>query len=249
VTVKHTLVRSANRVLRPFGAEIVRAGFEPFHDYRGFIPFESTMVEAQHAGVPVGDYIDSHHNVAGATQATIDELVRLGAIHAGVTQVCELGPGSGRYLEKVIHTCKPAVYEIYETALQWRYLVDSYAVMGHEADGVSLRQSPSDSFDLVHAHKVFPGLPFVAACRYLQEMTRIAARGGHVVFDVVTEDCMAPEVLERWLAAEADYQVYPNLVPRRYLCDLLERLGLALVGSFRVPMKPGETECFAFVKR
>lgn len=221
MTVKHTLVRPASRVRRPLGTGDVHAGF---------IPFESTMVEA--------------------TQATIDELVRLGALHAGVAHVCEIGPGSGRYLEKVIHACKPEVYEIYETAPEWRrYLVDSYAVIGHEADGVSLHQSASDSFDLVHAHKVFPGVPFVAACRYFQEMARIAVRGGHVVFDAVTEDCLAPEVLDRWLVAEADDRVYPNVVPRQVLCDLLARLGLALVGSFRVPMKPGETECFAFRKR
>jgi len=250
MTLRQTILRSANWALRPLGAKIVRDGFVAFQDYRGFIPFASTLSEARAAKLSVSDYVDSRHNVAGATQETVDRIQRLGALHPGVKRICELGPGTGRYLEKVVKVCPPDVYEIYETAPEWRdYLVATYGVVGHEADGVSLRQSADASFDLVHAHKVFPGVPFLGTCRYFKEMSRVVKTGGHVVFDIVTEDCMDAETLASWLDAGGDYQVYPNLLPKKYVCELLARLALDPVGSFFVPMKPGATECFVFVKR
>jgi hypothetical protein len=250
VTVKQTLLRGVNAALGPLGFRLGRSGYVAFEDYRGFIPFAQTLGEAQAAGLSVTDYVDSHYNVAGATQATVDRMVEMGALHAGVARVCELGPGSGRYLEKVQKACRPATYEVYETALDWRdYVVRTFGVLGHDADGVSMKQTPDGSCDLVHAHKVFPGVPFLSTCRYFIEMARVTRPGGHVVFDIVTEDCMAPATLSSWLGDSADYQVYPNLLPKQYVRELMSARGLDLVGSFPVPMKPGTTECFVFVKR
>jgi hypothetical protein len=250
VTVKRTLLRGVNAALGRLGFRLSRSGYLAFEDYRGFIPFAQTLGEAQAAGLSVTDYVDSHYNVAGATQDTVDRLAALGALHAGVKRVCELGPGSGRYLEKVQKACRPEAYEVYETALDWRdYVVRTFGVVGHDADGVSMKQTPDRSCDLVQAHKVFPGVPFLSTCRYLLEMARVVRTGGHVVFDVVTEDCMEPATLSSWLGGSADYQVYPNLLPKQYVRELMGGRGLELVGSFPVPMKPGATECFVFVKR
>lgn len=250
MTVKQTLLRGVNRALGPLGFRLSRSGYLAFEDYRGFIPFAQTLAEAQAAGLPVTDYVDSHYNVAGATQESVDRMAALGALHPGVKRVCELGPGSGRYLERVQKACRPEAYEVYETAPDWRdYVVRTFGVIGHDADGVSMKQTPDGSCDLVHAHKVFPGVPFLSACRYFLEMARVVRKGGHVVFDVVTEDCMEPATLSSWLVGTADYQVYPNLLPKLYVRELMGRHGLELVGSFPVPMKPGATECFVFVKR
>jgi hypothetical protein len=60
---------------------------------------------------------------------------------------------------------------------------------------------------------------------------------------------MEPATLSSWLGGSADYQVYPNLLPKQYVCALMSGRGLELVGSVPVPMKPGATECFVFVKR
>jgi len=182
VTVGQALLRGVNRALGPLGFRLGRSGYVAFEDYRGFIPFARTLAEAQAAGLSVTDYVDSHYNVAGATQATVDRMAEMGALHAGVERVCELGPGSGRYLEKVQKACRPTAYEVYETALDWRdYVVRTFGVVGHDADGVSLKQTADGSCDLVHAHKVFPGVPFLSTCRYLVEMARVVRPGGHVI--------------------------------------------------------------------
>ncbi len=250
MTIKQALLRGVNAALGPLGFRLSRSGYLAFEDYRGFIPFAQTLREAQAAGLSVTGYVDSHYNVAGATQESVDRMAALGALHPGVKRVCELGPGSGRYLEKVQKLCRPEAYEVYETALDWRaYVVRTFGVVGHDADGVSMKQTPDGSCDLVHAHKVFPGVPFLSSCRYFLEMARVARQGGHVVFDIVTEDCMEPSTLSSWLGGSADYQVYPNLLPKQYVRDLLARHGLELVGSFPVSMKPGATECLVFVKR
>jgi hypothetical protein len=241
--------RSLNAALRPAGVQIVRSRPREYEDYKDFIPFEKTIAAAREKGVSVGDYVDAEHNQAGATQQHFDRLREMGAVHAGIRRVCEIGPGSGRYLERVIGACHPERYEIYETAEDWKsYLVGAYSVVAQPTDGTSLAATASGSIDLVHAHKVFPGVPFLVTCRYLNEMARVAAPGGKVVFDIVTERCMDEATVERWLETGAGYQYYPNMMPRQYVVDLFARLGFATDGSVMVPMRPGVTECMVFTR-
>jgi hypothetical protein len=246
---KNTL-KPLNAALRLVGVQIVRHDDKPFEDYRDYIPFAPTMAAAGEKGMSVGDYIDAQHNQAGSTQATIDQLNAMGVLHAGIRRVCEIGPGSGRYLHRVVALCQPERYEIYETATDWRnHLVVNYQVVAQPTDGRSLAHTPSASVDLVHAHKVFPGLPFLVSCRYFAEMARVAAPGGKVVFDLVTEACMDDETVQRWLAADAGYDHYPNLMPKQYVVSFFERHGFSADGGFLVPMKPGKTECLVFTRR
>jgi hypothetical protein len=238
-----------NTVLRLAGAELVRQP-RPFADFRDYIPLEPTLAAARASGMSVGDYIDWKHNRPGTTQETIDRLHDLGALRPGMRRLCEIGPGSGRYLERTIALCKPERVEIYETATPWRqYLLERYGVIAHEADGESLSQTSSASVDAVMAHKVFSGTPLLVLCRYLAEMARVVVPGGKVIFDVVTEMCMTPSVLTRWLSAGADYQFYPSLTPKPFVVDLLARRGLDLDGGFIAPMEPGLTECMVFTRR
>jgi hypothetical protein len=241
--------KGANVLFRRAGAEIVRYGPRPLEEFSDYLDLASTLAAAQTAGLSVGDYIDARHNVPGATQQTIDRLQDLGALRPGMNCICEIGPGSGRYLAKTIAVCKPTRYEIYETAMDWRtYLASTYHVIAHEADGRTLDHTPSASVDLVMAHKVFPGTPFLTTISYLDEMARIAAPGGKLVFDIVTEPCMETLQLDRWLASGSGYQSYPDLLPRQFVVDYLARRNCTLDGSFTVPMKPGVTECMAFTR-
>ncbi len=183
LSIKHTLSGALGRA----GLKLVRTGPRPFQEFRDYIPFAETLAGAQSKGLSVGDYIDETFGRAGVTKETIDHLVRSGVLHSGVRRVCEIGPGSGRYLALVTQTCSPDRYEIYETAVQWRdYLVRQYSVLAQPSDGSSLSATPDRSVDLVHAHKVFPGLPFLVAQRYFREMARVATIGGRVVFDAPT---------------------------------------------------------------
>ena len=103
--------RALNWAAAPLGVKIVST-----HDWsntRNFIPFEITIKAAQGAGLSIGDYIDSViNNIPGATQATIDGMSRLGVFSGQIAKVVEIGPGSGRYLEKTIEACSPSQYEI-----------------------------------------------------------------------------------------------------------------------------------------
>ena len=110
----------------------------------------------------------------------------------------EIGPGSGRYLEKTVEACAPSHYEVYETAGPWAsYVVSKYNVVLQPTDGRTLRPTPDGSTDLVHAHKVFPSIPFVATCSYWTEMARVARSGAHVVFDIKTEASLDSDIFEK----------------------------------------------------
>lgn len=247
--LRNTGRRSINSLLGLIGFELVRQD-APFTDYRYYIPFQETLAGAKQAGLSVGDYIDNKYNKPGATQETIDQMAKLGAFSGRIERVCEIGPGSGRYLEKTLRVCSPTYYEIYETAGDWaKWLSETYPVILQPTDGMSLASTPSCSIDFVQAHKVLPGQPSLTICRYYNEMARIVRDGGKVVFDIVTEDCLDEATLAKWLASGSGYQHYPCLMPRQYTIDFFHRQGFSFDGSFFVPMEPGVTECLVFTKQ
>ncbi|MYS09986.1 hypothetical protein GTW71_26940, partial [Streptomyces sp. SID6041] len=131
------------RLLGRTGFDIVRS----INDRGGvddFLPFEPTMRAARSAGMSVGDYLDEVMNgTPGATQSTIDELRGLGIFAAGPKTVLEIGPGSGRYLEKTLKECTPDRYEIYETAKPWAdYLVETFRVVAQPTAEGDLGATP-----------------------------------------------------------------------------------------------------------
>lgn len=245
-SLKSVTHRKVNQLLHIVGIEVVRYQHH-WDDPRSYIPFRETLHWAKLAGMTVGDYIDKTYNVSGATQETIDQMAALGVFTEQVHHVCEIGPGSGRYLEKTLAICHPSLYEIYETATDWaQWLPRQYPVILQPTDGVSLRATPTASVDLTQAHKVFPSTPFLVTCRYLLEMMRVTRKGGKIVFDVLTEKCLDDVTLTKWLNAGIAPSSYPNLLPEQYIFDFLERRGFTLVGSFFIPCAPGKTECMVF---
>ncbi|HZV45669.1 MAG TPA: hypothetical protein VFF90_14395, partial [Saprospiraceae bacterium] len=104
------LLNNVNDMFAWSGFELVRKGGE-FQDY---IPWKQTLIDAEKSGLSLSDYIDNNFNVPGTTQLTIDKMKELGVFEGRLQRVCEIGPGSGRYLEKVIDLCHPVFYEIYE---------------------------------------------------------------------------------------------------------------------------------------
>jgi SAM-dependent methyltransferase len=248
------LVRDAKRfvkgALRRVGVDVRLAGHD-WTDIEAFIPFEATLKAAAAARMSVGEYIDGVMNgIPGATQSTIQQMRALGVFVGPIRVVLEIGPGSGRYLEKTLLECSPERYEIYETAGPWvNYLERTYSVVVRPTDGVTLAATPDDSVDLVQAHKVFSGADLLVTLRYWREMARVAAPGGFVVFDIVTEGCLSPETVDRWAASELKTGSYPAAVPRQGACDFFSSRGFRLAGSFTVPMGPGTTEVLAFQKR
>jgi len=247
MTWRGTARRAVNVLLGVAGLEVVRRerGWAGDRDFADYIPHREVVRRARESGLSVGDFIDATYNVPGATQTTIDQMVALGVFADPVERVCEIGPGSGRYLQKTIELCHPKSYEIYETATEWRdWLVRTYGVTAHQPDGSTLSQTPDRSVDLVHAHKVLYGLRITTLCRYLTEMARVVRPGGSVVFDVLTEDCLDSQTLEKWWASGARHA--STMTAYQFTVDYLTRLGLTLVGTFTIPMAPGVTRYFVF---
>lgn len=244
------LKSGVKRLLGRTGFDIVRT-----NNNRGgvddFIPFEATMQAARAAGLSVGDYIDEVMNgTPGATRFTIDELRALGVFAANPDTVLEIGPGSGRYLEKTLKECSPGRYEIYETAAPWSdYLVDTFGVVAQPTAGCSLASTPDGSVDLVQAHKVFNTVTFLCASRYFFEMARVTRPGGRIVFDVMTETCLDPATVRAWATkGGAGHGSYPAAMPRQACVDLFATLGCSLEAGFLAPMGVASTEVLVFGK-
>lgn len=245
------LTSGAKRVLRRFGFDIVRS-----RNARGgvddFIPFEATMRAADAAGLSIGDYIDEVMNgTPGATQSTIDELRSFGVYAGNPTTVLEIGPGSGRYLERTLQECSPQRYEIYETAAPWAdFLVERFGVVAQPVTGCSLAPTPDSSVELVQAHKVFNTVSFLCSSRYFFEMARVTSPGGRIVFDVMTETCLDPDTVRTWATqGGTGHDSFPTPVPRQMCVDLFATLGCDLEGSFLAPMAVGSTEVLVFRAR
>jgi hypothetical protein len=247
-SLKNLAREGLNALLDPLGIGVVRRAHD-WEDHAQFLPFEKTIEGAHSAGVPLGDWIEATYNVPGTTQDTIDHMSALGVFGSRIERVCEIGPGSGRYLEKTIQICHPSHYEIYETAPRWaQFLAETYGVVLRAADGHSLSETEDESIDLVQAHKVFVCTPFITTCRYYREIGRVLRLGGWAAFDTVTEACLDEATLERWMYTQVSRSPFPAVVPKLFTIEYLAKRGLVLVGSFIIPMKPGRTECMVFRK-
>jgi SAM-dependent methyltransferase len=251
LTMRRTVARIIRKTLNPIlgivHAEITSTKRK--REYEEYLSMQETLAGAKAAGLSVGEYIDQLRT-PGATRRTFEQIKKLGVFQERIDRVCEIGPGSGRYLEKVLHECRPSHYEIYETAHDWAdWLVEKYKVVRQHCDRVSLSATATQTIDLAHSHKLFPGVPFLMICNYLMEMARVVRPGGWVIFDVFTENCMDEQNLAAWLAVKPwDWDLKPAVVPREFLIDFLGRQKLVLTGSFLIPLWPGHTEVFVFRK-
>lgn len=240
-SLKRRILNKTNKVLGGAGLELVRKDRE----FQNYIPVRQTLRDAERSGLSLGDYIDSTFNVPGTTQLTVDKMSELGVFERRISRVCELGPGSGRYLEKVKNLCTPEYYEIYETSKPWReWLVEKYQVTAHATDGVSLSSTPSQSMDLVHTHKMLYGNSILTIFRYLMEMVRVVNHRGVVVFDLLTAECINNELMAKWVESGVDHA--HSMTPRQVALDYFTRHGFHCAGTFIVPMSPGVTEYFVF---
>jgi hypothetical protein len=248
VNIRFLAKQGLNALLAQVGLKVARLGSPDTDDVRDFIPLEETVAAAERAQLSLGDYIDTVlNNIPGATQDTIDEMSRLGVFSTPIKTVVEVGPGSGRYLEKTVSACSPERYEIYETSSAWAsYLASKYSLIAQLTDGRSLGSTPDRSADLIHAHKVFSTIPFLPTCTYWSEMARVARSGAYVVFDVMTETCLDVHTVETWIGSETQHGSYPAAMPRGVAIDFFTSRGFDLIGAFTIPMGPGKTEYFVF---
>jgi hypothetical protein len=242
--MKQELLTVVNRCLVPANAKLVKRG-DSFSDY---IPLNRTLKEASQAGLSLGDFIDQRFNVPGVTQGTIDQMATFGVFDCNPERICEIGPGSGRYLVKVLERVGAVkAYTIYETSDEWnRYLVNTYGVIAGKCDGKSLADTPSVSIDLVHSHKMFPGLAVFTSFSYFAEAARVTRPNGKVVFDILSENCMDNPTIGQWLEQPKPYAT--SMIDKQIAIDFMAARGLRFDGSFKMTMLPGTTEYLVFTK-
>ena len=235
------------------GKVLRKLGYKPKRrPYSEFTAFKTTLREAERAGLSVGEYLE-RKNLTGSPSAldkTIEGLADLGVYDSRIERVCEIGPGSGRYLERTVARCKPRSYEIYETSGEWRnWLVEKYGVVARTCNGRALAETESASVDLVQAHKVFPGLPSLVTLSYFREMARVVRDQGWVVFDIMTESCFSPEHVQAWVGANYWEWIFtPQMCARDFAISAFAAQDISLVGSFQVRLYPAVTECMVFRK-
>lgn len=240
-------IKLLSRFLLVFGYRLARAGL-------GYYDAESTVREANLAGLTVCDYLESmdrDERKRGRRDRIIEKLKTLGLFKSGIN-VCEIGAGTGMYLEKVVVEAKPALYEVYETDPDWsRYLQEKYAsccegtMRIHRADGVSLKDTTTASCDLVHAHGVFVYLPVLQCLEYIKETARICKAGGHVVFDCYLDTSFSLAVAQSWLDSEWRF---PVIMPEKLLMEFAALQSLQLDTTFNVIHGAASVDYLVFIK-
>ena len=236
-----------SRLLLVFGYRLTRAGL-------GYYDAEITVNGANLAGLSVCDYLESRERderKRGRRDRIIEKLKSLGLFESS-THVCEIGAGTGMYLEKVIVEAKPEHYEVYETDPGWsRYLQKEYApcygggLHIHCADGVSLKETANGSCDLVHAHGVFVYLPALQSLEYIKEAARICKAGGHVVFDCYLDTTFSLTVTQSWLDSEWRF---PVIIPEKLLMEFASMHSLQLDATFSVIHGAASVDYLVFSK-
>jgi len=245
MSLKRQALDLVNRVIQPFQIEVVPS-LRPDRPVDQYIPFKKTISEAKKAGMTVSQFIENTYAGSGTVLETIQRLEAGGAIHPGQSRICEIGPGSGRYLERILRVCRPAYYEIYETAEEWRsYLTTPYPVAAQPCDGRTMAGTPDESIDLVHAHRVFMTIPLTVTLGYLFETIRVTRKGGRVVFDILSAECLDEPTARKWAASGA---LYPQFLEKPYVVDLFARKAFRLLDSFFIGLQHGRTEYLVFEK-
>lgn len=233
------LTNSINMLLRIMGYDLVPKK-------QSYISAKETIDNARKMNLSVCDYIELIWDQKGATQKVIDNMVRFGALHSNIKTVCEIGAGTGRYMEKVKSVCHPSVYDSYEVAEDWaEWLAKEYGVVSRKTDGKSLSFTNSSSVDLVHAHGVFVYLPFLTAYRYFMEMSRVVKPGGYVVFDCFSEKVLDEKSILKWLESGNEY---PCFISEQYIKDFFLRNRFKFVGEFFNKYGAGQSYYFVFQK-
>jgi hypothetical protein len=170
--------------------------------------------------------------VQGATDRVIEQIEQAGCL-VPCARVCEIGPGTGRYLERVLQRVNPRQYDIYEIGEGWaKWLVKTYGVTHMPTDGHTLRHTPDGSCGLIHAHGVFIYLNFLNAFEYFGEMVRVGGSEGTIVFDYYPPESFDEPYLQRWLSAKSRY---PVILPANHIHTFFDRHGYQLVHQFDSP--------------
>ncbi len=222
--------RIFNIVANRYGYTLEKTGLN-------YLRADITIGQAQSHNLSICDYLESLNidkRKIGRRDRIIAKLNDLKLFNKA-RNICEIGTGTGMYLEKVIQLSPVARYEIYETSTDWnQYLHQAFKhkireLIIHNADGYSLFQTTSGSIDVVHVHGVFVYLPIIRTFDYLLECVRVCKKGGFIVFDVISDDHFDVIVAKQW--SELQHK-FPVITPKSFISDFIEKNNLRLIKTF-----------------
>ena len=236
-----------NSILGLFNLRIVKKSQLNTKNDLGYISANDTVKEAKKLGLSVCDYVERQWDQVGETEKVIDTMEKFGVFENANPIICEIGAGTGRYIEKVIAKCNPQKYESYETADDWaEWLQKEYNIISHKSDGFSMQNSEDSSIDIIHAHGVFVYIPFFDSLRYFKEIDRVTKKNSYIIFDCITDDCLYNKWLNNWLDSKYSY---PRLLPEKYILDFFPDDNYKLIGNFFTPYGQGKSKYFVFKKK
>jgi len=235
-----------NSILGLLNLKLIKKTHVVNSNSQGYISAKETIKNAKEQGLSVCDYVEKIWNQEDDTQKVIDSMDKFGAFKKDKPTVCEIGAGTGRYMEKVIEKCNPKRYESYETASDWaEWLEEEYSIISQPTDGFSLSSTEDKSMSLVHAHGVFVYLKFLDNIRYFKEMIRVTKSDGAIIFDCYTEECMTQSILDKWLKSQHNF---PVVLPNDYIVQYFNKNNFELVGNFFNAHGQGKSKYFIFKK-
>ena len=227
------LERAINGMLEPLGVKVVRRGGPPTIGGRAMSD-EAVIEQARERGMSPGELLEEMFGKKGRAAEIRRRMTACGALSDRARRVCEIGPGSGLYVQETLRAAPVDSYEIYEIApVRAQYLASAYPVTMQPTDGESLRPTPDHSIDLLQAHGVFVTLDFLTSCSYFRDIVRVMATGGHVVLDIMSEECLDDAALESWLQTRLRY---PSFHPKDYVVRFFTTRGFTLIDEFNAPL-------------
>ena len=94
------MFRIINGFLKLFNLKIARANQHA--NGLSYISAKDTVAAAKADGLSVCDYVEKEWDQIGKTQKVIDKMKDFGFFKLSNPSICEIGAGTGRYMEKVL---------------------------------------------------------------------------------------------------------------------------------------------------
>lgn len=234
-----------NRIIGTLGYKVVKITPIVGSKKTSYIDCKDTVTDAKRQNLSVCEYVERRWNQVGATQKVIENISSISGLIT-VENVLEIGPGTGRYLEKIKKRFGTSKYVIYETDEEWSaWLAKNYGVFAQPADGISLSHELNEDYNLIHAHGVFTYLQFLHSLSYMAEMIRVCKKGGSIVFDFFDSEKFGQKEVEKWLAVG---ERYPVLIPGGLVKKIFADKGLKFDGEFDNPYGQSYSTYFVFRK-
>ncbi|MCI8844821.1 MAG: class I SAM-dependent methyltransferase [Lachnospiraceae bacterium] len=210
------------------------------HYYHLYAP-AFMLYDAARQGITLAQYYENHYNALGVKSDTVMDKVADAINLPGGGNICEIGPGSGRLLVKLMEKFKPKKYEFYEIEKKLaEYVEGTYQYPGcqlirKEADGESLKETEDESQDLVFASNIFSLISYANTYQYFLEMMRVCKRGGYIVFDAHTEDALAESALNNGQNPVNTWRITPQII----IENIFAQRKMKLIGKFKNLMVAG----------